>query len=69
MRLKLEDSVIVARGGRRESSDTSDKESKMKRQKNYSQLKEQEKSPERTNNETELTSPSDPEFKSGNKNN
>ena len=34
----------------------------MKRQKNYSQLK-QEKSPEKTNNETDLTSLLDPELK------
>ena len=35
----------------------------MKRQRNYSQLKEQEKSPERTNNETELTSLLDSKLK------
>ena len=35
----------------------------MKKQGNYSQLKEQEKSPERTNNETNLTSLLDLEFK------
>ena len=33
----------------------------MKKQRNYSQL--EEKSPERTNNETDLTSLPDPEFK------
>ena len=35
----------------------------MKKQRNYSQLKEQKKSPERTNNETDLTSPPDPKLK------
>ena len=35
----------------------------MKKQRNYSQLKEQEKSPERTNNETDLSSLPDPKFK------
>ena len=35
----------------------------MKRQKDCSQFKEQENSPERTNNEIELTSLLDPEFK------
>ena len=35
----------------------------MKKQRNYSRLKEQKKSPERTNNETELTTLPDPEFK------
>ena len=35
----------------------------MKKQRNYSQLKEQEKSPKRTNNETDLSSLLDPEFK------
>ena len=35
----------------------------MKRQRNYSQWKEQEKSPERTDNETELTNLQDPKFK------
>ena len=34
----------------------------MKRQRNQCQLKEQEKSPERTNKETELTSLPNPEF-------
>ena len=34
----------------------------MKRQRNYCQLKEQEKSPERINNETEITSLLDHEF-------
>ena len=42
--------------------------SKMKKQRNYSQLKEQEKSPERTNNETDLSSLLDPIQKGGNKN-
>ena len=37
--------------------------SKMKKQKNYSQLKEQEKSPERTNIEIDFTSLLDLEFK------
>ena len=36
---------------------------KVKKQRNYSQLEEQEKSPERTNNETDLTSLLDPESK------
>ena len=35
----------------------------MKKQTNYTQLKQQEKPPERTNNETDLTSLLDPEFK------
>ena len=35
----------------------------MKKKRNYSQLKEQEKSHERTNNERDLTSLLDPEFK------
>ena len=35
----------------------------MKKQRNYSQLKEQELSPERTNDETDLTSLLDIEFK------
>ena len=35
----------------------------MKRQRNYSQLKEQVKSPERTNNETEFISLLHPKFK------
>ena len=35
----------------------------MKRKRIYSQLKEQENSPERTNNETDLTSLLDLEFK------
>ena len=35
----------------------------MEKQKNHSQFKEQEKSHERTNNETDLTSLLDPEFK------
>ena len=40
----------------------------MKRQRNYSQLKEQEKSPERINNEADLTNQLEPKFKkSGNK--
>ena len=41
----------------------------MKKQRNYSQLKEQEKSPERTNKEIEIITLPEPEFKkSGNKN-
>ena len=35
----------------------------MKRKRNYSQLKEQEKSPKRTNNKTELTILPDLEFR------
>ena len=35
----------------------------MKKQRNYSQLEEQEKSPERTNNETDLTRLLDHKFK------
>ena len=35
----------------------------MKRKRNYSQLKEQEKSPKRTNNKTELTTLPDVEFR------
>ena len=35
----------------------------MKKQRNYSQLKEQEKSPERTNNKIDLASLPDPKFK------
>lgn len=35
----------------------------MKRKRNYSQLKEQEKSPKRTNNKTELTTLPDLEFR------
>ena len=35
----------------------------MKKQRNYSQLKEQEKSPERTNEEIELITLPEPEFK------
>ena len=35
----------------------------MKKQRNHSKLKEQEKSPERTNNETDLSSLPDPKFK------
>ena len=35
----------------------------MKKQRNYSKLEEQEKSPEKKNNETEITSQPDPEFK------
>ena len=35
----------------------------MKRKRNYSQLKEQEKSPKRTNNKTELTTRPDLEFR------
>lgn len=35
----------------------------MKRQRNFSQLKEQEKTPEKPNNEIELTSLLDPKFK------
>ena len=35
----------------------------MKKQRKYSQLKEQDKSPERTNNETDHTSLLNPEFK------
>ena len=35
----------------------------MKKQRKYSQLKGQEKSPERTDNETDLSSISHPEFK------
>ena len=35
----------------------------MKKQRNYSQLKEQEKSPERTNEEIELIPLPEPEFK------
>ena len=35
----------------------------MKKQRNYSQLKEQEKSTERKSNETDLFSLPDPEFK------
>lgn len=35
----------------------------MKRQRNYSQLEEQEKFPERTDNEAELTNPPDPKLK------
>ena len=35
----------------------------MKEKRNYCQLKEQEKSLERTHNETHITNPVDPEFK------
>lgn len=35
----------------------------MKRQRNYSQLEEQEKYPERTDNGTEPTNPPDPKLK------
>ena len=35
----------------------------MKKERNYFQLKEQEKSPERTTNETDLSSLPDPKFK------
>jgi len=35
----------------------------MKKQRNYYQLKEQEKPPERTKNETDHTSLPDPDFK------
>ena len=35
----------------------------MKKQRKHSQFKEQENSPERTNNETDLSSIPDPEFK------
>ena len=37
----------------------------MKKQRNHSQLKEQEKLTERTNNETDLSSVTDPTFKKG----
>ena len=43
--------------------------SKMKRHSNYSQWKEQEKSPEKISNETDLPNLPDPKFKkAGNKN-
>ena len=41
----------------------------MKKQRNYSQLKDQENSPERTNNETVLLSLIDTEFKKTGKKN
>ena len=40
----------------------------MKKKRNYSQLKELEKSPKRTNNETDLSCLLDPVQKGGNKN-
>ena len=42
--------------------------SKMKKKRNYSQLKELEKSPKRTNNETDLSCLLDPVQKGSNKN-